>query len=84
MHPRYQSWLRYAFDHPVADPEWHHDLDAPTFDADENTIAQLIDCTFRNAGQDLARFSDAQVNQGLWYRLHPVNGYPNPHDKNTT
>lgn len=67
MHPRYQEWINHLFDHPVADPEWHWDDDASAFLAEEPEIAELIELTFRNSGSDLQRFSDAQLNQGLWY-----------------
>lgn len=67
MPSRYQEWVSYVFDHPVNDPEWHFDIDAPTFEAGESEIAQLIDATFRHSGRDLLCFSDAQVNQGIWF-----------------
>jgi hypothetical protein len=67
MHSRYQEWLNHLFDHPVSDPAWHWDLDAPSFSAEEPEIAELIELTFRNSATDLPRFTDAQLNQGLWY-----------------
>lgn len=67
MHSRYQEWLNHLFDHPIAEPAWHWDIDAPSFIADESEIAELIELTFRNSATDFQRFSDAQLNQGLWY-----------------
>ena len=72
MHPRYQDWINHLFDHPVADPAWHWDLDAPSFSAEEPEIAELIELTFRNSATDLNRFTDAQLNQGLWYLASPA------------
>ncbi|WP_038165109.1 hypothetical protein [Verrucomicrobium sp. BvORR106] len=67
MHPRYQEWIRYVFDHPVTQPEWHLDCNAPSFEANETEEVQLIELTFRNAARDLAPFSNAQINQGFWF-----------------
>lgn len=66
MPPRYQEWLGYIFDHSEIGHAWCFDVDAPKFEANETEIAQLIEYTFRNAAVDLTRFSDAQVNQGIW------------------
>jgi hypothetical protein len=65
MHPRYEEWLDFAFDHEVAEPAWYWDIDYPMFEAGEEDYAMLIENTFSHAGRDLARFSDAQVNQGV-------------------
>jgi hypothetical protein len=67
MHPRYQEWIRYVFDHPVKDPQWYFDVDAPGFEATEEDYAELIRETFSRSGDDLALFSDAQVNRGIWF-----------------
>jgi hypothetical protein len=67
MHLRYEEWLQHVFDHPVSDPAWYWGDDAPSFEADEGEIAELIEITFLNPGRDLMRYSDAQVNQGIWY-----------------
>ncbi len=72
MHPRYQDWIRHLFDHPVVEPAWHWKVNAPEFLADEPEIAELIELTFRNSGTDLQHFSDAQLNQGLWYLVSPA------------
>ncbi|WP_143157722.1 hypothetical protein [Rubritalea squalenifaciens] len=69
MHPRYKEWLVYLFEHPVTDPAWHWDLDAPEFDGSNEDFAILIGDTFTHSGTDLLPYSDAQVNQGLWFLL---------------
>jgi hypothetical protein len=65
MHERYEEWLDYLFDHEVTASAWHWAADAPVFEASELDYAVLIGETFRRAGRDLLRFSDAQLNQGL-------------------
>ena len=72
MHPRYSEWIDYVFDHPVTQPEWHWELDALSFEAEPIDEARLIELTFRHAARDLAHFTDAQVNQGLWYLCSPA------------
>ncbi len=71
MHPRYQEWLGYVFDHPVTDPQWYFDLNAPEFAGTDADFVLLIGETFRRSGEDLLRFSDAQVKQGVWFLTSP-------------
>ena len=59
------------FDHEVTDPQWYFDLDAPEFSNTDEENVELIRETFSRAGQDLAGYSDAQVNQGIWYLTSP-------------
>lgn len=67
MPPRYRNWLTHVFDHPVRDPAWFFDMDAPRFDAPSDEIVGLVTHTFLNCGQDLVGYSDGQVNDGLNY-----------------
>jgi hypothetical protein len=67
MNSRYQEWLKHIFDHEVSEPAWHFEMDAPEFKASSTEITELIGQTFRSAGEDLNTFTDAQVDQGLWY-----------------
>lgn len=67
MHPRYQEWIRYIFDHPVNDVQWYFDTDAPEFEATQEDYADLIRETFACSGRDLAEFSAAQVSQGIGF-----------------
>lgn len=63
------AWIDHVFDHPVADREsrWHWSLDAPEWPGSPEQTATLIAETFERSGELLARFSDAQLNQGVWY-----------------
>lgn len=72
MHARYLEWLDYVFDRPVSEPEWYWDPDLEIFEADEEYMAMLLELTFARSGSDLARFTDEQVNQGLWYLTSPA------------
>ncbi|HUB86480.1 MAG TPA: hypothetical protein VMB22_01205 [Verrucomicrobiae bacterium] len=69
MNSRYQEWLKHIFDHEVGvkKPQWYFGEDAPVFEASDDEMTELISQTFRNAGKDLIKYNDAQVDQGIWY-----------------
>ena len=71
MHPRYQEWLTYVFDHPATDPRWYFEPDSPEFLGSESDFARLIAQTFLRSGEDLKRFY-AQVDQGIWFLASPT------------
>jgi hypothetical protein len=64
-----RDWIGHVFDHPVTDPAWHWALDAPSRQDTPEQSAQLMAETFEHSGELLARFSDAQLNQGFWYLI---------------
>ena len=63
------DWIAHVFDHPVTDPAWHWSLDAPQWDDTSEHNLTFIADTFECSGQLLARFTDAQLNEGFWYLL---------------
>lgn len=71
MHPRYQEWLQFVFAHRVTNPQWYFDIDAPEFDSTEQEDVELIRETFTRSGEDLKKFSDGQVNQGIYFLADP-------------
>lgn len=67
-HPRSCSeWIAHVFDHAVSDPAWHWGEDAPAWEGSAADTAVCVAETFERAGELLARFTDAQLNQGFWY-----------------
>lgn len=65
----FDGWVRYVFDHRVTDPAWHFTLDAAWWNetqAPKTTIAYLTRC-FEHIVDITAPYSDAQINQGLWF-----------------
>lgn len=72
MHPRYQDWLSYVFDHPVEEPAWHFSPNAPEFQASDEDSVELLAALFQRAGKDLLVYSDGQVNQGLHFLASPA------------
>ncbi|AKG24864.1 hypothetical protein [Calothrix sp. 336/3] len=67
MIDRYQEWINHVFNHPVHDPQWYFDVDAPKFEVSDIEFTSLFIKTMDRCGIDLLQFDDAQVNQGLWY-----------------
>jgi hypothetical protein len=62
-----QEWITYILDHPVADPEWYRSEDAPEWQGAPEDALTLIAETFEHGGELIARFTDAQLNQGFWF-----------------
>ncbi len=63
----FADWLRQVFDHPVADPAWYWDLESDfPMPAPPECVAYLTRL-FEEPEFVLAPYSDAQLNQGLWY-----------------
>jgi hypothetical protein len=65
----FEDWIRYVFDHPVTDPAWHFDTDSEYWDLADETVVCLLTETFERSGTVLLLYSDAQVNQGLWFLI---------------
>lgn len=63
----FEDWLDFLFDHPITDPEWYWTEDADSWDGSPTETVQHLTRTFRESGTALLKYSDAQLNQGLWY-----------------
>lgn len=59
-----RSFIEFLFDRPVP-YEWPEERDA--YPREPEQIALLIAEMFENSGRLLERFSDAQLDQGLWF-----------------
>lgn len=64
-----EQFVDYLFDHPVTNPEWYWDIDAPYLVIEPEQAALLIAEIFENASALLSGFSNEQLRQGLWYLL---------------
>jgi hypothetical protein len=67
MDESYQAWIAHCFDHPVQEPAWHFNVDAPEWSAPPAWTLAHLTRFFASPSAVLAPYSDAQVNQGLWY-----------------
>lgn len=63
----FEQWLRYVFDHPVNDSgrEWYWEAD--WWDGPSAETVRFLTRAFENAGVLFQEYSEAQVNQGLWF-----------------
>ncbi len=74
--PTFPEWVRHIFDHPVSDPAWHWDLEADTTEPPAPTCVAYLTQLFTNPNPILARYTDAQLNQGLWFLVsHSCSNY---------
>ena len=65
----FDDWIRYAFDHPVTDPQWYWEDNRDVWDtaADPNITIAYLTSLFANPTASLAPYTDAQISQGLWF-----------------
>jgi hypothetical protein len=68
----FEEWVKYVFDHPVLERAWHWDIDAEWWNEAAKPSVTLAYLTrlFENGGEILAAYSDAQINQGLWFLVN--------------
>ncbi len=65
----FDQWLAYVFDHSVSDTkqEWYWDPASDRWDGPAADTIQFLTRAFENAATVFQPYSDAQVNQGLWF-----------------
>lgn len=66
-----KAWVASVFDHPVADPAWYWEEDAMCVPESAHTL-EMLAAVYTNPVVHLGQYSDAQVNQGLWYLTNPT------------
>jgi hypothetical protein len=65
--PTFPEWVRHIFDHPVSVPEWYWAPDADTNEPPAQTCVAYLTQLFTDPEPILAPYTDAQLNQGLWF-----------------
>src|SRR5262245_43543814 len=63
----FDQWVAHVFDHPVREPAWYFDLDAPVWAAAPALTLAHMTRLFDDPVVPLAAYDDAQLNQGFWY-----------------
>jgi hypothetical protein len=65
----YDDWVKYIFDHPLADPPWYFHADAEWWNgpADPALTVSYLTRLFETSSESLNLFSDEQINQGFWF-----------------
>jgi hypothetical protein len=69
--PTYADWIAHCFDHPVSDPAWHFDVEAPSWAAPTCVTLEYLTRLFNTSIRSVGQFTDAQLNQGFWYLASP-------------
>ena len=66
---RFEEWLSHVFDHPVDDHRnaWYWDIDRDWWEEDSAETLHFMTRLFENAEDLFQPYSDAQLNQGLWF-----------------
>src|SRR5690242_7693339 len=63
----FDEWLDWAFDHPISDPAWYWDDNAEELESEPAQVVAYLTKVFENPTKVLAKFTDEQINQGLWF-----------------
>ena len=66
----FEGWLKYVFDHPVpagGQSEWYWDLERDHWNEVPADAIRFMTQAFEGAAELLGPYSDAQLNQGLWF-----------------
>src|SRR6266576_3125883 len=61
----YERWIRFAFDHPVAEEPWYY-TEEMHFVCDPNVVITYYTRLFRNP-RALSAYDDARLEQGIWF-----------------
>lgn len=68
----FDEWVRYVFDREVTRPQWwFQEAHEGQRSLDPATFVQFGTRLFRESREVLANYSDAQVNDGLYYIISP-------------
>lgn len=69
----FEDWVAHNFDHPSDGLmlQWYFEPDSPWWDADANPqrAVEYVNRLFEHIADFTAPYTDAQVDQGLWYIL---------------
>lgn len=67
----FPAWVSHVFDHPYQPRPWYWEFDADCWPVSIAVAAPYVDRFFRDAGELLAPYTDAQAGQGLNYLSSP-------------
>lgn len=63
----FDAWVRHCFDHPVREPRWYFDLEAPFWAGPAPLTIAYVTRLLEDPLPPLAPYDDAQLAQGFWY-----------------
>jgi hypothetical protein len=70
-HLSFEQWVSFIFDHPPEGPAWHADPGAPYWNGPAGLTADYVTRLFEDPAPVLEGFTDAELNNGLWYLISP-------------
>lgn len=68
----FEDWVKGRFDHPAGLEPWYYDHHACPADPSAEVSLKYLSRLFSESGELLKKYSDRQVNEGLWYLLSPA------------
>jgi hypothetical protein len=73
----FDQWLKYVFDHPANDRDWHFRDDFEWWDSSDHPAQTFMYVTrlFENILSATASYSDAQIAHGLWFIASSSSGF---------
>lgn len=73
----FAQWLKYVFDHPDDDRDWHFRDDFEWWDSADHPAQTFMYMTrlFENILSATAAYSDAQIAHGLWFIASSSSGF---------
>lgn len=61
----YEEWIRFAFDHPVSDPNWYH-TEEGEFECAPAIVISYYTRLFREPCKFLLSYDEVRLEQGCW------------------
>ncbi len=62
----YEEWIRFAFDHPVSNPNWYH-TEEGEFKCAPSLVLSYYTRLFREPCKLLSSYDEARLEQGFWF-----------------
>jgi hypothetical protein len=65
----FEQLLRHVFNHELQDPKWHFQMDTEYWSGPTRVTVSYLTQLFNDPVNAVQGYSDAQVDQGLWYLI---------------
>ena len=65
----FEQWLRHVFDHELQEPQWYFQMGTEYWSGPTRVTLRYLTRLFNDPVKAVQGYSDAQVDQGLWYLI---------------
>ena len=65
----FEQWVRHVFDHELQEPQWYFQPDTDYWSGTPRVTIRYLTQLFDDPVTAVQGYTDAQVNQGLWYLI---------------